>query len=547
MSTIWRRLLISLFASLALAGAAAAADCDALVASFKTAIADKAFDKLKEAMAAIADDSACNFDIDAYRAQEINSIIDMAGAAPTDDARKQMIEFVEEIMEIGGDWHSAEHLGDYHAARGEYADALGGYETAISFLSRPAPPSTPKDREELLARAAAAKSQASDDKEGRNPSRFAGSARDLSGRFAGIYSPKLLRGFEVLAVPLPINFYFGQARFTPEGEKAADELAGSGQGAERRNRHPHWPHRSAGRPSIQCRIVQTTGGGCARLSHLTRRESAHPGGRQGTGRAFRHLAARAACHAGGRLGARSPGRMGSPGSAGLRAFDIGQEWTMSRLTVFLIAAAAAAAGAFADPRAVLADDLRAPGGGTIRALVVGVDVYWRLPASVQLQGARADAEDIAEALRRGGVKPAVLFDADVTRAKIVAQMDSFVAELKPGDFVLFAFAGHGMQTPEYPRWQGIDADGVNEQIALSGFSFSGDGSVKSSSTRKFGPGCRAWTRRASMRSSSWICVSAAACERSIRAPARSARGSCAPAPIRSEPGKSSARNLPASQ
>jgi OmpA-OmpF porin, OOP family len=225
MSTIWRRLLISLSASLALAGAAAAADCDALVASFKTAIADKAFDKLKEAMAAIADDSACNFDIDAYRAQEINSIIDMAGAAPTDDARKQMIEFVEGIMEIGGDWRSAEHLGDYHAARSEYADALGGYETAISFLSRPAPPSTPKDREELLARAAAAKSQASDDKEGRNPSRFAGSARDLSGRFAGIYSPKLLRGFEVLAVPLPINFYFGQARFTPEGEKAADELA----------------------------------------------------------------------------------------------------------------------------------------------------------------------------------------------------------------------------------------------------------------------------------------------------------------------------------
>ena len=32
-----------------------------------------------------------------------------------------------------------------------------------------------------------------------------------------------------------------------------------------------------------------------------------------------------------------------------------------------------------------------------------------------------------------------------------------------------------MQTPEYARWQGIDANGVNEQIALSGFSFSGDG------------------------------------------------------------------------
>ena len=148
---------------------------------------------------------------------------------------------------------------------------------------------------------------------------------------------------------------------------------------------------------------------------------------------------------------------------------------MRKLMLFLTAAGAAAAGALAQPGEALADDLRAPGGGTIRALVVGVDVYSRLPASVQLQGARADAEDIAEALSRDGVKPVVLFDADVTRANIVARMDSLVAELKPGDLVLFAYAGHGMQTPEYARWQGIDPDGVNEQIALSGFSFSGEG------------------------------------------------------------------------
>ncbi len=146
-----------------------------------------------------------------------------------------------------------------------------------------------------------------------------------------------------------------------------------------------------------------------------------------------------------------------------------------RKLMLLLTAAAATAGALAEPRAVSANELRAPGGGTIRALVIGVDSYWRLPASVQLQGARADAEDIADTLSRDGVKPVVLFDADVTRAKIVAQMDSFVAESKPGDFVLFAFAGHGMQTPEYARWQGIDPDGVNEQIALSGFNFSGEG------------------------------------------------------------------------
>jgi hypothetical protein len=150
---------------------------------------------------------------------------------------------------------------------------------------------------------------------------------------------------------------------------------------------------------------------------------------------------------------------------------MGKERTMRKLMLF----ATAAAAMLAQHGAVSADELRAPGGGTIRALVVGIDVYSRLPATAQLEGARADAEDIAQALSREGVKPVVLFDADVTRAKIVAQMDSFVAESRPGDFVLFAYAGHGMQTPEYPQWQGINADGANEQIALSGFNFKGEG------------------------------------------------------------------------
>jgi OmpA-OmpF porin, OOP family len=226
MSSIWRRSLISAAAALAVAHPAAAADCGALVADFKTAVAEKAFDKLKKAAEAIADDSACNFDIDAYRSQEMSSVIDMAAAAPSDEARKQMLDFVEDIMDVGGDFRSAEKLGDYYAQRGEYGEAVGAYDQGIFFLqSRISPPATPEDRKELLARDAAAKNRASDDQEGRKPSRFIASARDVSGRLGGIYSPALLRGFEVVAVPLPINFYFDQARFTPAGEKAIEELA----------------------------------------------------------------------------------------------------------------------------------------------------------------------------------------------------------------------------------------------------------------------------------------------------------------------------------
>jgi OmpA-OmpF porin, OOP family len=226
MSSIWRRLLISVSAALALACPAAAADCSALIGDFKTAAAGKSFEKLKDAMAAIADDNTCNFDIDAYRIQEIDSVIDMAATAPTEDARKQMVAFVDENMEIGGNWRAAEKLGDYHARRGEYQEAFGAYDTASIFIQdRVSPTATEEERKELLARDAAAKSEASDDHEGRNSSRFAASARDLSGRFAGIYSPELVRGFEVAAVPLPINFYFNEARFTPAGEKAIEELS----------------------------------------------------------------------------------------------------------------------------------------------------------------------------------------------------------------------------------------------------------------------------------------------------------------------------------
>src|SRR3984885_8857720 len=136
---------------------------------------------------------------------------------------------------------------------------------------------------------------------------------------------------------------------------------------------------------------------------------------------------------------------------------------MGRLARVVIAGVAMAIAALTQVGATSADVLQAPSGGTIRALVIGVDSYPNLAPSAQLRGAQADAEDIAGALKRGGVDPIVLLNADVTRAKIVAQMDSLVAESKPGDFVLFAYAGHGMQVPEYPRWQGIDRDGVNEQ------------------------------------------------------------------------------------
>lgn len=119
--------------------------------------------------------------------------------------------------------------------------------------------------------------------------------------------------------------------------------------------------------------------------------------------------------------------------------------------------------------------LRAPGGGAVRALVVGIDAYGKLGASAQLKGAAADAKDIARALTSVGVAATPIVDAEATRARFVAEMDRLVSASKAGDLVIISFAGHGMQVPEYPRWKGIEPNGVNEQIVFSGYSFSGDG------------------------------------------------------------------------
>jgi outer membrane protein OmpA-like peptidoglycan-associated protein len=218
------RLLISLSATLSLTVAALAADCDGLAANFKSAITEKSIAKVKDAMAAIADDSICNFDIDAYRLQEIDFAISAAGAAASEGERKQLIEYAQNTIRIGGTWRSAETMGDYYARRNDFMDALTWYETGISFLSRASTGSTPQDREQLLARAEAAKHQASDDSEGRHSATFATTTRDADGSLGGIYSRDLLRGAQAVAVPLPINFFYDETRFTPVGEKAMEEL-----------------------------------------------------------------------------------------------------------------------------------------------------------------------------------------------------------------------------------------------------------------------------------------------------------------------------------
>ena len=117
----------------------------------------------------------------------------------------------------------------------------------------------------------------------------------------------------------------------------------------------------------------------------------------------------------------------------------------------------------------MAYQLKAPGGGAIHALVVGVNAYPHLPNS-NLSGAVEDARSVASALADGGVSDmTVMLDDSVTRVRFVAAMDRLIAVSKPGDLAFVSYAGHGLRVQEYDAWKGIDPAGVNEEIALSGF------------------------------------------------------------------------------
>jgi hypothetical protein len=137
--------------------------------------------------------------------------------------------------------------------------------------------------------------------------------------------------------------------------------------------------------------------------------------------------------------------------------------------IFIRCAIGAAALAAAGAPDVSARVLHARGGGTVRALVMGVDKYPKLADAASLHGAVADAKDLSSALTADGVKVTTLTDGAVVRKTVIDEMDRLVRESKAGDLVIIAYSGHGMRVNGYKRWDGANRNAYHSQIALSNF------------------------------------------------------------------------------
>jgi hypothetical protein len=134
-----------------------------------------------------------------------------------------------------------------------------------------------------------------------------------------------------------------------------------------------------------------------------------------------------------------------------------------------LGAARRAAGLIA---ATVLAGLAAPAiAGEIHALVIGIDRYQH---GRPLRGAVNDASDIADVLRRRGVRDVtLLLDDAASRAGISAGWSQILSVARPGDTVLLTYAGHGGQEPE--RVKGSERDGMDEVLLLGGFSQRGPG------------------------------------------------------------------------
>jgi OmpA-OmpF porin, OOP family len=209
---------------------AAHATCADLVAAFDKAVTAHSVDAAIRSLEAISDDAVCGARVDEFRGKLVDFLIAYAGSAGLAAADREKAQSIAErtLASGGGNWRGAEKLADYFMGRADRVNAYQWYQKSVSILNTPGISALSEERRALLTRLAAAQSLANDDQEGRKSIAFTGAMREIDGSLGGIYSPALLRGprgAAVVSVPIPVNFYTNETRFTPTGEKAMQELA----------------------------------------------------------------------------------------------------------------------------------------------------------------------------------------------------------------------------------------------------------------------------------------------------------------------------------
>lgn len=202
---------------------AGAAGCEEITAGFERAVAARSIADAKRAYDEFTLEPFCNRQVPALRERLATFALARADAADTTAKdRADAVAIAQNTLSLTGSWGNTAALATYFMNHGERAQGHAWYELAMKRQNAPGVAASSAERLALLNTTGAAKRLANDDQEGRKEVAYVASGRDADGKLGGIYAA--LRADEVVAVPLPINFYYNEAQFTPEGVKALEEF-----------------------------------------------------------------------------------------------------------------------------------------------------------------------------------------------------------------------------------------------------------------------------------------------------------------------------------
>ena len=233
---------------------AGAAGCEEITAGFERAVAARSIADAKRAYDEFTLEPFWNRQVPA-RASGWPPSRSPAPTPPTPPRRigRDAVAIAQNTLSLTGSWGNTAALATYFMNHGERAQGHAWYELAMKRQNAPGVAASSAERLALLNTTGAAKRLANDDQEGRKEVAYVASGRDADGKLGGIYAA--LRADEVVVVPLPINFYYNEAQFTPEGVKALEEFVKAAR--EREVRVMRWsamPTRAARiPPTWRCR------------------------------------------------------------------------------------------------------------------------------------------------------------------------------------------------------------------------------------------------------------------------------------------------------
>lgn len=207
---------------------ASAEDCASLSVSFKNALKQQDIAAAEVIENKIVDGVSCGL-AEKVELQRLRAAaeVKMASALEKDPARQDERErLLVDADKPSVSWIASYALGEFYLKQRKFVEATQAYERAIEIVNNET--FTPKkpdadNIQDLFKRTSEAKMLAANE-ENNKKAAYVTAPRTRDGKVGGALSASV-RDVKPVAVPLPINFEYNEARFTAIGEKAAAELA----------------------------------------------------------------------------------------------------------------------------------------------------------------------------------------------------------------------------------------------------------------------------------------------------------------------------------